>query len=255
MKKFVLFLFLLGCLSFSYSQETIFLETCGNTAVSSSKKVDVYTGWDNSAPVTFTRTSSLDGYADVRSTSSMTNHIWFPTDKSSDLIISNIAAVNYKNLKLSFDIAAYRLAGSNVNKLTLYCNGNRLSIPSDSITSSKFVSVSDIVLKSSDTINLTFEYTASTNPNGYRIDNIKIIGEKSTSSIAETANNKINPFILGQKLIVPGLTDGTTVEIYNSMGSIVQTSKLNKSALELNNRIVKGVYLIRVNKTTFKIIL
>jgi hypothetical protein len=255
MKKLILLLFLLGCLSFSYAQETIFLETCGNIAVSSSKKVDVFTGWDNSAPVTFTRTSSLDGYADVRSTSSMTNHVWFPADKSSDLIISNIVAVNYKNLKLSFDIAAYKLAGSNVNKLTIYSNGTMLSIPSDSITSSKFVSVSDIALNSSDTINLTFEYTALTNPNGYRLDNIKITGDKSTSEVINLSKNNSNPFLSGKYLIIPGVTDGTTVIIYNSIGSMVQTFKLNKGSIEFNNPINKGLYLIRVGNSTCKIML
>lgn len=255
MKKFILLLFLLICLSFSYAQETIFLETCGNIAVSSYKKVELYTGWDNSAPVTFTRTFSLDGYADVRVTSKTTNHIWFPADKSSDLIISNIAAVNYKNLKLSFDLAAYKLAGSNINKLTLYCNGNALSIPSDSITSSKFVSVSEIALTNSDTIDLKFEYTAVNNVNGYRIDNIKITGDKATSDIIIPSNNSFHPYISGENLVIPDRNAGTTIEIFNSLGSKVQTSTLNNGSIKLNNKITKGLYLIRAGKTIWKIIL
>lgn len=255
MKKFILLLFLLGCLSFSYSQETVFLETCGNTAVSSSKKVDLYTGWDNVSPVTFTRTSGLDGYADVRSTSSMTNHIWFPADKSSDLIISNITAVNYNNLKLSFDMAAYKLTGSNINKLNLYCNGVRLSMPSDSITSSKFVSVPDIALNNSDNIDLTFEFTALTNTNGYRIDNIKITGDKSTSGITDPVSTDIHAVVSGHKVIISGLMDGTTVLIFNSIGTVVQSSRLNKSSIELNCRLKKGLYLIRIGGSTCKIIL
>jgi hypothetical protein len=241
-------------LSFSSAQETVFLETCGNTAVSSSKKVDLYTGWDNVSPVTFTRTSSLDGYADVRSTSSMTNHIWFPADKSSDLIISNITAVNYNNLKLSFDMAVYKMAGSNTNKLNLFCNGTRLSIPSDSITSSKFVSVVDIALNKSDIINLSFEFTALNNANGYRLDNIKINGDKSTSGMTDPVNADFNPIISGHKLIIRGMTEGTVVVIYNSMGSEIQTSELNNGSIDLSYQIKKGLYFIRVGNRTCKII-
>ena len=242
------------CLSFAYAQETIFLETCGSIAVSTSKKVDLYTGWDNSAPVTFTRTSSLDGCADVRSTSTITNHIWFPADKSSDLIISHIAAVNFKNLKLSFDIAAYKLTGSNINKLTLYCNGNVLSLPSDTLTSSKFVPVSDIALPNSDNIELKFEYTAANNTNGYRIDNIKIIGEKATLDITNPSTNNFKPYISGEYLVIPDHQDGIAIEIYNSSGCMVQHSILKNSSIVLRSKITKGLYLIRAAKTTWKII-
>ncbi|MDP4239727.1 MAG: hypothetical protein Q8904_09710, partial [Bacteroidota bacterium] len=113
MKKSILLLLLLTCLPFLHGQETIFFETCGKMDVSSPKKVDSYTGWDNSVPVRFSRTSTLDGCADVRITGTTTNHVWFPSGKSSDLIISDIGSANYQNLKLSFDIAAYKLAEAN----------------------------------------------------------------------------------------------------------------------------------------------
>lgn len=254
MKTFILLLFLLICLSFSYSQETIFFESCGSIDVTSSKKVDVFTGWDNSAPVTFTRTLSLDGYADVRITSKINNHVWFPADKSSDLIISNIAAVNYTNLKLSFDLAAYKLEDSNINKLSIYSNGNILQIPSDSIKSSKFVSVSDITLNSSDTIDLKFEYSSATNTNGYRLDNIKITGEKSTSVNINPPTTDFNLFISGKKLIISGYPDGTIIEIYNSSGTMVQVSGLHNGSIQLNNRVTNGLFLIRIGKRTCKII-
>ena len=172
MKKSTLLLFLLSYV-FSYGQETIFSETCGSTNVPSPKKVDSFSGWDNAAPITFTRTITLDGFADVRSTSTFSNHVWFPTGKSSDLIISNIPTASYKNLKLSFDIAASKLTGANANNLSVYCNENLLIIPS-----TKFIPIADIELSNAGTMNLKFEYTSIKNTNGYRLNNFKITGEK-----------------------------------------------------------------------------
>ena len=177
MKKSTLLLFLLSYV-FSYGQETIFSETCGSTNVPSPKKVDSFSGWDNAAPITFTRTITLDGFADVRSTSTFSNHVWFPTGKSSDLIISNIPTASYKNLKLSFDIAASKLTGANANNLSVYCNENLLIIPSTTFASTKFIPIADIELSNAGTMNLKFEYTSIKNTNGYRLNNFKITGEK-----------------------------------------------------------------------------
>jgi hypothetical protein len=255
MKKSIFTFLFLTCLSFSYGQETIFLETCGTTDISSPKKVDTYTGWDNSAPVTFTRTTTLDGYADVRITSSMTNHVWFPYDKNSDLIISNIPAENYHNLKLSFDIAAYKLADANVNKLTVLCNDSALTIPSEVFTSSKFITVSDIELNNSETITLKFQYSAENNINGYRLDNFKITGDKVTSDVYNPSVTNFNPFISGNELIISNITYGTPVEVYNLLGSLIQTSVLNGRSIELNRNITKGLYIIRAGKQTAKVTL
>jgi hypothetical protein len=245
----------MSCLSFSYGQETIFLETCGTTDISSPKKVDTYTGWDNSAPVTFTRTTTLDGYADVRITTSMTNHVWFPYEKSSDLIISNIPTANYHNLKLSFDIAAYKLTDANVNKLSVLCNDSALTIPSETFTSSKFITVSDIELNNSETITLKFQYSAENNTNGYRLDNFKISGDKVTSDVHNPSVSDFNPFISGNNLILSNITDGTTIEVYNILGTLIQSSVLNGRSIELNRNMTKGMYIIRAGKHTAKVTL
>jgi len=255
MKKSTLLFFLLTCLSSSYSQETLFLETCGSVNVSSSKKIETYTGWDNSAPVTFSTSTTLDGSADVRA-ASYTNHVWFPYDKASDLIISNINTANYTGLKLSFDIAAYKkLTDANVNKLMIYANETQLTVPSMTFTDSKFISIQDIAISNSKAITLKFEYTAENNTNGYRLDNIRITGEKSMSDVSYPIANELHPFISGNSLRLPTLADGTIVEIFDLLGTNIQLSALRGGSIELSNKIKKYLYLVRVNNVTLKILL
>ena len=254
MKK-ILFLLLLGTfLSISYGQEVIYLETCGNADVSSAKKVDNYTGWDNGVPVTYSRTISLDGYSDVRITSSTTNHIWFPADKNSDFIISAIPASGYKNMKLSFDIAAYKLTDANANKLIVFCNDSALAVPSTVFTSQKFIPISDIPLGRTNTITLKFEYTAGNNTCGYRLDNFKITGDKAFSDVCSPTETDFHPRICGTKLLIPALTDGSVVEILNLTGSIIRSSRLANGSIDLNSKITKGLFLVRAGQYTWKIV-
>ena len=255
MKKSAVLLLLLTCLSFLHGQETIFLETCGNTDVSSPKKVDTYAGWDNKPPVIFSRTTTLDGYADVRSTSTISNHVWFPSDKSSDLIIMNIPASNYQHLKLSFDIAAYKLAGANVNKLTVYCNGTALILPSVTFATSKFLSLTDLNLPNSDVITLRFEYTAEKNTNGYRLDNFTITGDKGTSDIYTPKATDFIPIVISNTIRFPFIADGTVIVLFNTLGTAVQSSVLKGGCITLNRDLKKGMYLVHDGKSTWKIIL
>jgi hypothetical protein len=255
MKKSAVLLLLLTCLSFLHGQETVFLETCGNTDVSSPKKVDTYTGWDNKAPVVFSRTTTLDGYADVRVTSTTSNHVWFPSGKSSDLIIMNIPASNYQHLKLSFDIAAYKLSGANVNKLTIYINGASLILPSMTFTTTKFLSVTDLDLPNSDVITLRFEYTAEKNVSGYRLDNFTISGDKVISDIYTPKTTDSIPIISANTIRFPFLADGTIVLFFNTLGIMVQSSVLKGGCITLNRNLKKGIYLVHDGKSTWKIML
>jgi len=251
----MILLTLLSCMSSSYGQDTIFYESCGKTDVSSSKKVDTYTGWDNAAPITYTRTITLDGYADVRITSSTSNHVWFPFDKSSDLIISNIPAVGYRNLKLSFDIAPYKLTDACVDKLKIFCNNTPLVLPATTLTSQKFTSVTDIPLAGSNSLTFKFEYTAENNSSGYQLDNFTITGEKITNDINNPSSSVFNPIISGNKLLIPGIPEGSVVVLYNSLGSILQTSNPYNGIIALNGNLAKGVYFVRMGNRTVKILL
>ena len=254
MKKFASILFLWSCLSSSYGQDILFSETCGSTDVSSAKKVDIFTGWDNPAPVTFTRTTTLDGYADVRSTATLTNHVWFPSGKSSDLIISNIPVANHKNLKLSVDIATYKLVDANVNKLKISCNDSPLTLPDGTFTSTKFIPVTNITLPQAPVLNLRFQYTAESNTNGYRLDNFTITGDKITSEPNAPLAEDFRLIISNNQLSIPGFPDGTKVEIFNTTSTAVLLSTLRNGLVEFNP-VKKGLYLVRVDHITRKIIL
>lgn len=255
MKKSLIVLPLLAFYSLLSGQEIVFLETCGKTDVISAKKVDLFTGWDNSSPVIFSRTTTLDGTADVRITSTTTNHVWFPADKNSDLIIKDIPSAGFKHLKLSFDIAAYKLADANANKLILYCNDIILTIPSLTFPTTKFSTLPDIELSNTDYITLKFEYTAENNTSGYRMDNFKITGEKITSNSNDPKMNHIKLFISGNKLVAPDFTDGTRVEILNPVGMIIQSSEVKNGLAELSSNLKKGLYIVRIGNLTSKIMI
>lgn len=261
MKKITLLLSFVACALFAQGQTTVYQETCGTMDVATAgtnyrPKVDLYTGWDKQAPITYTRTTSLDGYADVRITSTTTNNVWFPAAKNSDLIISNISAIGYKNLKLSFDVATYSTTGTNTDKVNVYCNGTLLTVPSAAIVASNvFQSIGSIDLTYADVINLRFEYTAVNNPVniGYRLDNFKIVGDP-TAGFNNPKANVFNASVVGKNLFLNNVSNGSTVEIYTALGSKVQTSELVNGAVKLN-KLSKGLYIVRVGKQSQKFML
>jgi hypothetical protein len=264
MKKITLLLSFMACVAFTQAQtETIYLETCGTVDVSTSAdpnyrpKVELYTGWDKTAPITYTRTTTLDGYADVRKTSSTTNHIWFPAGKGSDLIISNIPASGYENLKLSFDVATNAVANSNANKVAVFINGTQLTnIPSQTFSATNtFITVADLAISKADVISIKFEYTATSNPTGigYRLDNFKITGDK-IAGLNDTEASKFKAIVSGSDLVIKNVTNGSTVEIFSALGNKVQTSVLENGKVELNN-LSRGMYVVRVGKSTQKFML
>jgi hypothetical protein len=253
MKK-TLFLLVFGsCLSLLHAQDTLFHESCGKMEILSPVKVDAYAGWDNHAPVRFSRTTTLAGFADVRVTSSTTNHVWFPAGKSSDLIISGIPVAGYTNLKLAFDIIPYRLTDATVDKLKLYANKTALILPSTALTSQKVVPVSDILLPVSDSIALAFEYTAESNLNGYRLDNFIITGEKATTLVLNRSALDIKPYLSGNNLFIPGCSDGSIVVLSDLSGSNLQCSFLYNGNIVLKASIPRGMYIVHIGNRYIKV--
>ena len=263
MKKITLLLSFIVCVMFAQAQtqtETIYMETCGTLDVNTSgtgyrPKIEAYTGWDKTAPITYTRTLTLDGYADVRKISTTTNHIWFPANKGSDLIISNISAAGYTNLKLSFDVATNNTTNSNANKVAIFVNGTQITdIPSQTFsTTNTFISVNDLSIPSADQITLKFEYTATSNTVGYRLDNFKIVGD-IISGVNNPSEGAFHAIVSGKNLLVKNVANGSTVEIYSAIGSKVQSSVLENGAVKLNN-LSKGMYIVRIGKLTQKFML
>ena len=156
------------------AQTIVFNETFGNEGPTANPraKIDEYSDWDNRSPVTFTYTTT--DYADIRATSSINTHVWFPANRETDLVISNISTAGYTNLKLSFDIACNN-AGGDAGKVTLTCNGVTITVPSTPVgTVNRYVSSGELSIPDADVTNLRFLYTEVNNPYGYRLDNIKI---------------------------------------------------------------------------------
>jgi hypothetical protein len=254
----IIILSFIACVAFTQAQETVFLETCGTTAPTSNPRpaVSAYTGWDNQAPITFT--NSTERYPDLRATSSLNSHVWFAATYETDMIISNIPAADYTNLKLSFDLASNKANPSeaNINKVFVYVNDSQITMPSVAIPEmNTYVNSGNIDISNAATIKLRFHFTAANNPTnyGYRLDNIKIIGDKLAGVNTPNAL-KFKATVIGNDLQIKNVANGATVEIFSALGSKVQTSVLENGKVSVDN-LSKGMYIVRVGKNTQKFML
>jgi hypothetical protein len=91
---------------------------------------------------------------------------------------------------------------------------------------------------------------------------MKVDGIKAATSWAAlfTGSGTITPSadvlnisLVGNKLSVSNATSNT-VEIFNTVGAKVQSSKLESGSIQLND-LSKGLYVVRVGKQTSKIVL
>jgi trimeric autotransporter adhesin len=64
----------------------------------------------------------------------------------------------------------------------------------------------------------------------------------------------LNVFLNGSTLTVNNAANGSTVDIYSSVGAKVQTSKLENNTIQLNN-LSKGLYVVRVGNLSSKIMM
>ena len=74
--------------------------------------------------------------------------------------------------------------------------------------------------------------------------------EKTSTATTEKPSFRV----VENKLYVSNMPNGVTVEIYNAVGAKVQSSVLTDGFVELNG-ITKGMYIVRIEKLTQKIIL
>ena len=65
---------------------------------------------------------------------------------------------------------------------------------------------------------------------------------------------KLNTLVTDNKLYIRNMKDGVIVDIYNAVGTKVQSSVLTDGFVELKN-IAKGMYIVRVEKLAQKIML
>lgn len=161
------------------AQDLIFKETFGTEKVSKIK-IGAFTGYDNK-DVTFEGVSATDG--DIRSTSNMDNHIWLPSGKDAGIIIKGINTAGATDLVLSFDATVN--ADAQPLLLTVKANGTTVAYPETTIALQNVYQ--NIVcidkLPEGETLDLEISATAANNTKGYRLDNIMILGKKSTPSV------------------------------------------------------------------------
>ena len=155
----------------------IFLETFGKGSYLTSDvrlKIGVFDDFDNK-DVTF---SDPTGNADVRSTGSMSAHVWFPATRESKLIIEGINISGFNNVKLSYDFSANDV--TNANKLIVKINNIEQTVPDIAIQQNVFSTINIAEnITAAGTITIEFYATTVNNTVGFRLDNIKLTGETS----------------------------------------------------------------------------
>ena len=123
-----------------------------------------------------------DAYADIRSTATMSNHVWFPAAKTTGFKIEGIDATGYSDIVLSYDLACNK-AGAPYAPVKVKVNGVALTIPAGTLDASKTNVYSTITLsgiQAANSLNIEFEADAAENITGmgYRVDNVKLVGTK-----------------------------------------------------------------------------
>lgn len=91
--------------------------------------------------------------------------------------------------------------------------------------------------------------------------NAKLDGIRVATSYAAlftstgTSNPSVKSFsaiVSGKNLLIKNIANGSTVEIYSALGSKIQTSVIENGKVSLNN-LTRGMYVVRVNNMTQKI--
>jgi hypothetical protein len=85
------------------------------------------------------------------------------------------------------------------------------------------------------------------------IDDVSLV-EKLSTNLSTPIANELSLSKVGKSLLIKNVTNGTTVDIYSAIGARVQSSKLENSAIQLNE-LSKGLYIVRVGKLSSKIML
>ena len=110
----------------------------------------------------------------------------------------------------------------------------------------------------------TIEFTAPANADGFDFqfrtyrgavvywDKMSLM-EKTTGT-SNISENSFKAIVSGKTLKFENVNNGTTVEIFSSIGNKVLATQLENGTISLNN-IPKGLYIVRVGKETQKIIL
>lgn len=148
----------------------IFTETFGTEDVTAKPKIAAYTGWDN-ADLTFEDPYSAKK-ADVRTTSTMDNHVWLPANNDSGLKISGFNTTGFTSLVLTYDITSNK-TGEDQNIIKVKCGDQEMTVPSAATTQNVYQTVTITGVPVGIT-SIEFISESTTNKSGYRIDNVTL---------------------------------------------------------------------------------
>ncbi|MDR1739423.1 MAG: T9SS type A sorting domain-containing protein [Bacteroidales bacterium] len=227
-----------------------FFEDCGTTAPDNGTRPAPadYTGWRNYGVDNIT----FSGASDVRSTSQMDPHVWFSTQNFPRTFeIDGINTSEHQNIKFSFKVAG---SGSNVKineVLSLSCvaggQTTNITLPATTTGSNTFVDIENLTgIPSAESVKFVF----SSSTGGLRLDDFTLEGAGGSVNIddlVEQKDNKPTFHISGNTLSVRNVALGSTIEIYNVAGQILQTAKYFGGGSVSVGNLPKGVYIIRVN--------
>lgn len=158
-------------------EETLFFETFGELDASKKERIGTYTGY-SATGLTYSDLYTAT-YADIRATSKINAHVWLPANKDTGFKIEGINATGATNLKLS-----YKLAGNAASLPTagvkVRVNGIELAVPKGVLEAeaNTYATIDISEIAHSNRITLEFYSTETGNTNGYRIDDIKLVGTK-----------------------------------------------------------------------------
>ncbi len=77
-------------------------------------------------------------------------------------------------------------------------------------------------------------------------------GLDSSTGFNNPSVNQFTAVVSGKNLLLNNVANGSTVEIYSALGSKIQTSVIENGKVGLNN-LTRGMYVVRVNNMTQKI--
>ncbi len=171
---------------------TIFSESMGQPAGSTQPLVNNYTGWQNSAPIVFSSTSSTQ--ADVRKSNpflanpgvSDSGNVFFSSSGARNFIISGINTLGYSNFLLTFELKRDQGTTADPFEVEVSSDGTNytpLSFTQPSNTSYKLDTATGAIPA---TANLRIRFSKSGSTSSYRLDDVKLAG--STNSVIISAN-------------------------------------------------------------------
>jgi hypothetical protein len=76
----------------------------------------------------------------------------------------------------------------------------------------------------------------------------------TTANVSNPSSDKFRATVVGNDLQIKNVANGATVEIFSALGSKVQTSVLENGKVSVDN-LSKGMYIVRVGKSTQKFML